>query len=42
MMAGQTNQNSQIRYQPNRYQLTDWGLNSSAYAKTMTGLQARR
>jgi hypothetical protein len=42
MMAGQADQNGQIRYQPNRYQLTDQGLNSSAYAKTMTSLQARR
>ena len=32
-------ENAQIRYQPNRYQLTDEGLNSSAYAVTMTSLQ---
>jgi hypothetical protein len=42
MMAGQADQNGQIRYQPNRYQLTDQGLNSSAYAKTMTSLLVRR
>jgi hypothetical protein len=41
MMAGQAGQNDQIRYQPNRYQLTDQGLNSSAYARTMTSLVRR-
>jgi hypothetical protein len=42
MMAEQVDENGQIRYQPNRYQLTDGSLNSSAYAVTMTSLQARR
>ena len=41
-MAEQVDENGQIRYQPNRYQLTDKGLNSSAYAVTMTSLHARR
>jgi hypothetical protein len=42
MMADQINDNGQMRYQPNRYQLTDSGLNASAYAVTMTSLLARR
>jgi len=29
-MAEQIDENAQIRHQPNRYQLTDEGLNSSA------------
>ena len=32
----------QIRHQLNRYQLTDKGLYSSAYAVTMTSLHARQ
>jgi hypothetical protein len=42
MMAEQADDNGQIRYQPNRYQLTDSGLNASAYAVTMTSLRARQ
>lgn len=43
MMAGQMmpriDENGQVRYQPNRYQLTDEGLGYDAYAVTMTTVQ---
>ena len=42
MMAQRVDENGQVRYQPNRYQLTDKGLDRDAYATTMTSLHTRR
>jgi hypothetical protein len=41
-MATQVDENGGVRYQPNRYQLTDKGLDSDALAVSMTTFQARR
>ena len=35
-------ENGQVHYKPNRYQLTDEGLCDNAYPKVMTSLQARQ
>jgi hypothetical protein len=45
MMAAQLpeeGEDGQVRYQPNRYQLTDDGLDRDALQVTMTTFQGRR
>lgn len=42
MMAAQSAEDGQARYQPNRYQLTDSGLDHDALQVTMTTFQGRR
>ena len=45
MMATQlpeVDENGRVRYQPNRYQLTDRGLDFDALMVSMTNYQARR